>query len=133
MKHAKARAIATVLLVLSVICTGVWADFEAPRWQHVAPVYIPDPFAEVWGLVEVSLPPEVLDVAQTDLDDVRIIDALGKEVACVLHRTRPTSESVARQWLPARLFNKTYVPGKSSSVTADFGKEFLKAAVRIQT
>ncbi len=131
MKCAKARAIATVLLVLSVICTGVRADFKPDNWKHVAPVNIPDPPAEARGLVEVSLSPEVLDAAQVDLDDVRIVNAFRREVACVLHRTHPLSKSV--QWFQARLFNKTYVPGKSSSVTADFGGEFLKDAVRIRT
>ena len=127
------RFVTFVLTVLVLAASAEWlcGDFEREKWERFAPINIDTPPVEEKGLVEVSLSPEVLDAARADLGDVRIIDERGIEIAYALHRVAPPAEYV--EWLPAKLFNRTYRSGKSSSVTVDFGRAFLKDRIKVTT
>ena len=127
------RFVTGVLSALALVTSAemLCGDFEPAKWEHFASINIDTPPVEEKGLVEVSLSPEVLDAARADLRDVRVVDEHGVEIAYVLHRTAPPAEQAG--WLPAKLSNKTYLTGKSSSVTVDFGQAFLKDRIKINT
>jgi len=129
------RVVLKAFLVVCVVCVGglsaARADVEPERWRQIAAITVEAPPAEAKGLVEVSLSPEALDLVRSSLADIRIADAEHAEVPYVLFRTRHPAKSVSR--LSATLINRTFLPARSSTVTADFGRKFLKDRVQVKT
>jgi hypothetical protein len=82
------------------------------------------------GLVEFALTSEVHDLARADLADLRVVDETGDEVGYVLRRAEGRQR---RERLDVRLYNRTFVPARQSSVTADFGEKVLKNRIEIET
>jgi hypothetical protein len=101
---------------------------QMAEWSHRADVQLAgEPEA---GLAEVPLPPEVLDIARSDLADLRLVDAAGRQTP---HTVRVARGSTRRVELRADLLNRTYRPGESSSATVDFGREVLKNRLEVDT
>ena len=48
------------------------------------------------GLVHINLPPETIDVARPELEDVRLLDSTANEVPYLVDRPMPRRESALR-------------------------------------
>jgi hypothetical protein len=98
------------------------------EWSHVAPIAVRQmPRA---GLVEFTLTPEVFDLAQGDLCDLRVVTDAADELGYALRIAEGKEESVP---LAIALYNRTYIPGKQSSITVDFGAKILKNRIEVIT
>lgn len=131
MNRLSGRTFVLLIAALAAAAPALRAEVKPEMWRYVAPVTVKAPPAEGKGLVEVSLSPEVLDRASRSLSDIRITDAAGTEVPYVLHRTRAERPPLAK--IRPRLINRSYLPGRSSSVTADFERKFLKDRIHVDT
>ena len=125
--EGRGRAAAVVLLAGSLGISAARADFEAARWPYSRPIR--SPRAEE-GAIRFRLVADVYDKAMPDLSDLRIVDRGNQEVP---YATRLEQGSPAASRLTPRLYNRTYRPGKSSSVTLDFGEKVMKGSLTIQT
>jgi len=126
-----------VLLVLCAHVALAAASFAAAspesatdtsRWSHRWPVQLaktPDN-----GVVEAPLSADVFDVSQPGLADIRILSQGGKVAPCVLRVAAGKTHTVP---LNIRLYNQTYVSGKQSGVTADFGEKVMKNRIEVTT
>ncbi len=104
-------------------------DFDPSAWEYRGGVSVP-PGAAAAGLVELDLPPEVLDRARPDLSDLRLVGEDGKEIPYVIEDARPAG---AGEESAARLYNRAFREGRSSSATADLGAKVRKNRVRVVT
>ena len=82
------------------------------------------------GLVELKLTPEVFDLAKPDLSDLRVFSEAGEAAPYVLGSGEGKTRTID---LPVKLYNRTFVPGKQTSVTVDFGSKILKNRVEVAT
>jgi hypothetical protein len=115
-----------VAAALACVAAGEETDLSAcPRRASIEFEAAPDR-----GLVEFSLTPEVFNAGHTDLADLRVVDAAGRQVSYVVRTPVGRTERVP---LEVRLYNRTYLPGKQSSVTADFTRKALKNQIEVTT
>lgn len=116
-----------------VLCCAWPAAADEPelsRWRHICEV--PLETAPAKGVVEFSLPDEVFAEARADLADLRLVGAGGESVPYVLRVDRGKAErSVSSR--PVKMYNRTFLPGKQSSVTLDFGKAEHKSRIDVDT
>lgn len=63
---------------------GALRALEPNEWQHRQTLAVERP-----GLVKVALPPATLDLARPALEDLRLLDAAGRETPYVLERAAP--------------------------------------------
>jgi len=120
------------LLIAWMSCTPAMANGpDLSEWTHVADVELAAPPADK-GLVELSLSPDAFDVSRTDLADLRLATDTGQTLPYVLRVSRgEPGQSVS--YRPARMFNPTFIPGKQSTVTVDFGSRAKRTSVFIDT
>lgn len=122
-----------VILVILAMCGGAsfaLAGEPEPfmaKWSHFAEIRMEQTPGQ--GIVEVELTPDVFDFARPDLADLRVV-AAAEHVGYVL---RSAEGRVSEVPLSVKLFNRTYAPGKQSSVTVAFGQRVLKNRVRVVT
>jgi hypothetical protein len=117
-------------LTVAVLAAG---DGRAGRldiaeWSHMAAVETG--VAPAKGVIEFPLEPGVYDLARADLSDIRITGRADVEIGYVVRASAGTSSSTP---VAVRLYNRTFVPGKQSSVTADFGGRILKNRIEVLT
>jgi hypothetical protein len=119
-------------LVVSMLIwapTGVRAgDMKAGDWALLAPVEMAAHTRN--ALAECALTPEVLDASLPDLRDLRVVVHGNEEIPFVI---KTNQGSVSRVPLQVRLYNRTCVADRESTITADFGKKELKNRVRVMT
>jgi len=120
--------LAVVLAVASVLAARAWATEEKGEWKFRAPI-MTAPEGK-GALVEFPLLPEVYDQARLDQGDLRIYSDSGDEVPYVVRTARGRISSGR---LPAKIYNRTYVPGKYSRALVDFGRKTLKNRVEVLT
>ncbi|MFC1671543.1 DUF3999 family protein [Planctomycetota bacterium] len=118
----------TVTIILLAGATCAAAGMKVGEWSHRAPIDIEK--MPPGGVVETAVTPEVFDAARSDLADLRVGSAAGDEGAYVLRRAQGTSH---RTPLDVKLYNRTYVAGKQSSVTIDFGSAVMKNRIDVET
>ena len=122
-----------VLATTCVLCSASLTSADEPelsRWRHLCDV--PLKTAPAKGVVEFSLPDEVFAKARADLGDLRLVGAPGESVPYVLRVDRGKAErSVSSR--PVKMYNRTFLPGKQSSVTLDFGKAEHKTRIDVDT
>jgi uncharacterized protein DUF3999 len=82
------------------------------------------------GIWRVPLDAQVLNEARRDFADLRVVSGDGAEVAWVV-RLEAGSEQ-AKPLTPV-IYNREFVPGKSSSLVLDFGDRVMKNSLRITT
>jgi hypothetical protein len=88
-------AVAFAFVALVGIFTAAPARAIAPEeWRYRQTLEIPTS-----GLVRVDLPPETLDAARPALEDLRVLDAAGNEVAFLIERPMPLPEASWRSTL----------------------------------
>lgn len=76
------------------------------------------------GKVVLVLDREIYERARPDLGDLRVVDDTGAAVPYLLDRVGPEPEPVFREPLA---FNRTFVRGRSASVTLDLREPMLKS------
>lgn len=122
-----------VLAMTCVLCCAWSAAADEPelsRWRHLCDVPLKTAPGE--GVAEFSLPGEVFAKARADLGDLRLVGAPGESVPYVLRVDRGRAErSVSSR--PVKMYNLTFLPGKQSSVTLDFGKAEHKTRIDVDT
>jgi hypothetical protein len=101
---------------------------DPAKWSHVAPIKIQGHPAE--GLLELSLPPQVFDHSQPALEDLRVVGDSRDEIGYVIKDNQAKSHTIP---LKVELYNRTHLPGRSSSVTLDFGERVKKNQLQVQT
>ena len=102
-------------------------ELELSRWSHRAPVAVPD---GAKGLASLPVPPALFDLAAPNLADLRLVYDDGVEAPYVVNRGAVARDEAR---LDAELYNCVYAPGRSSSVTVDFGRKVRKNRVEIAT
>jgi len=135
---ARRALLAGLIPVFAFGATNSPAAITPTEWQHRQSLAIAAP-----GLAKVAVPAATFDAAQPDLSDLRVLDASGQEVACLLDRDlgfrgpvfeqaktlRPKSFRVAPAEEATQLFIETGTDAKLDMLeletTAPF---FLKAA-----
>ena len=120
---------AMVCMLAAAVSTAAAAE-QVSKWPKTADVVLE--VAPDRGAVEFELTPEVFAVAQQDLAGLRIVDLAGAFVPRVTRweSARPRRETKA---LAASLYNPTYLPGRQSSVVADFGAKLNRNEIYIET
>ncbi len=97
------------------------------RWSHTAAI---NPQGEIKGLVSFPLSLEVFDLARPDLADLRVLSGAGDETGYIVQVDRGWEK---KKPIPLELYNRTYLPGQQSSVTASFAEKILKNRIEIIT
>jgi len=124
---------AFALLAACAVSASAGADDESlARWPSVAAVRLGTGTPPAKALVEFALTPEAISKAQPGQGDLRLTDVAGKIVPYVKRVDRGSSTPALVQE-PARMYNPVYVPGKSSSVTVDFGAAKPRTQIEVFT
>lgn len=98
------------------------------KWVYFAPVKIQQPHEK--GVTEFRLPPAVIDLSQPNLNDFRLLGENGEEKGYAVRESKGRS---SKKLFTVRIYNRSYLPGKHSSVTLDFGAKHIKNAVKVTT
>jgi hypothetical protein len=124
---------AFALLAASVAVAAPGEDSEnLARWPSVATVRLGTEAPPAKGLVEFALTPEAFSKARQDLGDLRLTDSAGKIVPYVTRVDRGSS-TPGLVLEPSRMYNPVFTPGKSSSVTVDFGAAKARTEIDVLT
>ncbi len=124
---------AAILLFSGItsVRTG-FSQEESPwtKWQFRAPISLEGLTDE--PLVDVSLPPEVLNNSKSNLSDIRIVHKTsGKETGYIRRITqRPR---IIKSLIPVEIKNRAYTPNVSSSVVIDFLENRIKDQISVKT
>jgi hypothetical protein len=113
------------ILLAATICCG--ASIDLTQWQYLSEITIEDSSAEYCALI---LPPEVYNVAKTDLADLRLINSDGNQIPYVSARDEDLTETV--RYSPAILNRSTDANG-NALVTLDFGAVTIKNCIEVET
>lgn len=68
------------------------AALETKQWKHRQPLTL-----DRAGIAKIALPPSTLDLAQPNLEDLRLIDGAGREVPYSLERAAPAAPPSVRR------------------------------------
>ena len=119
-----------VLALTFTLQPGVcWAeDFNIAHWSHMADINA-NKFIDK-GVVELTLTPEIYNRARRDLRDLRVVANRSEDMGFIHRTPRPHSYKVPQK---GRLYNRSYVPNKSSSLTVDFNRKQMKNSLDILT
>src|SRR5215211_3263281 len=74
-----------------LVTTQTSLAFDPNDWRNTQALEVPTK-----GLMRVNVPSVTLDAAQPALEDLRVIDATGNQVPCVIERLLPDIESTIR-------------------------------------
>jgi hypothetical protein len=112
-----ALGVALALLAASAVRGEEQAPESLADWQFFAPVErTPGPPG---ALAVLTVPPEVFGKARTDLADLRLRDAGGREVPYAL---RVRKAGVRSETLEAKTFNRVVTPGGAAELSLDLGE-----------
>ena len=114
-----------IFCILSVT-TMAHGAFDIAGWSWQRPIDV----SKVSGFVRLSVPPEVFNESQISLNDLRVLDESNSLVPHLIHWGR-IREVRQQEWRSARLVNATFVPGKYSRVTVDFGETVEKNLILV--
>lgn len=123
-----------ILLLVVMMFSVVWAqekpdDSDWSKWSHAAKIDLVGPVDK--GVVEVAIPPEVMNDATSKLTDLRVVnDDSQKEVGYVLDFSRGKYSKLSHQGF---LYNRSYIPGKQSSISVRFNDAPMKNRIEIKT
>ena len=97
--------------VATFLGAGSLLAIEPNEWRETQSLEVPAP-----GLTRVNLPSATLDVAQPDLEDVRVLDPTGNQVPYLIERPAPEAESTVR----AKEFRSTMETGATRVIIGQF-------------
>jgi hypothetical protein len=118
------RLILTVLLAVPSLAQA--GDIKLSDWAFTAPVEIDGTVLR--PMAQFAVTPEILAATKPGLEDLRIAARGSDEIAYIV---KTGHDSTGKVPLPVKLYNRTYIAGKESSVTIDFGTRMLKNQVQI--
>lgn len=121
-------ALLAVTFVVGLAGASSAGEFRIARWPYMAPITLEN--IRQKKVVECALTPEVYDVARPDLWDLRVGGENGEETGYLLRRAAGSAQEVP---ITVTLYNRSYVPGKQSSITADFGSKIIKNRISVKT
>ncbi len=101
---------------------------DLAKWSHLAPIEVPG--HPVDGVISVALTPQLFDQALPGREDLRVVADGKEEIGYVIKETQAGSRI---EPLEVQLYNRTYLPGRQSSVTVDFGTKVKKNQIEVQT
>lgn len=108
--------------IVGLLVATAWVQAQGAdgwnHWQYSAPIDVAT--AQGSRLVAIVVPAHVTARARPAWQDVRVIDAEGREVPYVLH-ARHAVRTLARR--PSRLLEPSVVPGAYTQALADTGAE----------
>ncbi|HMG32345.1 MAG TPA: DUF3999 family protein [Blastocatellia bacterium] len=113
------KKINAALLVIGLLASTTYsfADDAMSSWQSYAGVSRPTARPE--GLCRLTLSPQVLEQARTDLADLRLVDGAGREVPYAL-RIRREFDTSSR--IQTKELNRGQAAGGISELTVDLGE-----------
>jgi hypothetical protein len=122
-----------VASVISVLFSAIAFPAESKEisigdWSHTAALELGSGTQR--RVVEFSLTPEVLDMVRPEFQDLRVVARPSEEIGFVI---KSAKDEVREVPLDARLYDRTFVPGRQSSVIADFGSRVLKNRIMVRT
>jgi uncharacterized protein DUF3999 len=82
--HNFCAIVALAIITVAQTCLA----FDPNEWRNAQTLEVP-----AKGLVRVNLPAATLDAAQPGLEDLRIVDSIGNQVAYLVERLLPDAES----------------------------------------
>ena len=88
------------------------------RWPYFSPVKAPA-FDKAQTMCDFLVTPPIFDKARSDLGDLRLFDAAGREVPYALRIRQPV---FVDQLVAASEFNRVELPSGSTEVTLDLGE-----------
>lgn len=95
-------------------------------WKYVSQIS----FAESSEYYSLELTPQIYDLANKDLSDVRIIDANGLQVPYII--VRPHDIARRTRFSPT-VINRSTTPQNASLLTLDFGLQLIKNSLDVIT
>lgn len=120
------------LLALAWLLIFCWtirsAALEIENWSHYCPILVDTP--PKGAVTEVPLTAAVFDAARSDLGDLRVVSVRHENIPYAL---RPISRGEYRTTFDVRLLNRSFIPGRQSSVIVDFGRRRGKNRVMVIT
>jgi hypothetical protein len=111
------------LTVSALICCASSQAASFSNWQFRQEFEIQSP-----GLIKLSLPPDTLDAARSDLGDLRLADGAGNEIPYLIERAAPVGRVVQN----AKSF-KVELDQESTVITLETGLAQALGAVRLFT
>ena len=102
---------------LAPVLVAVFAQASMASWPFFVEV---TPRAGASGTYDLVVPLQVMDKAQTDLADLRLYDAQGREIPYALRIRKEIDE---QREIAAHLFNQTSVGATTSEVSVDVGED----------
>jgi hypothetical protein len=114
------RGIISVLLIFS---SGAVYALTPNQWQFHQAIEAP-----AQGLVQVNLSAETINIARSDLSDLRIVDADEKEVPFLIDQPMPRAESTVR---PKDFHAEIVSAGTRLLITT--GTDLIIAGIRLET
>ena len=123
--HPCPSVVPLAFLFLAAISTIAFAEEPGPtaRWEYFSEVPLPDDLPAMTKWQDVQLTPAVFDAARSDLGDLRLFDATGREVPYAVRVRRRTDRS---EELAAREFNRSPGADLSAELTLDLGPEAVE-------
>lgn len=125
----------TGIIFLLILISGPGLSAQEDKeslsdWHFKAPISMEGYNGE--PLVEFSIPPEIYKDARPTLSDFRVVDENNGITTGYVVRMKK-NRSVTKPYFPDKIYNRSYVPGKKSVATADFGGKIMKNGVEIVT
>ncbi|MCL4217164.1 MAG: DUF3999 family protein [Candidatus Hydrogenedentes bacterium] len=119
-------ALAGLLILAAATAQSADAEFDTEGWTWTRPIVTT---GEASGFVRLPLTPEVLDVSQQHLADLRILNSAGDLAPFIV--IRPQQELDKLAWRSLRIIDRVYLPNEYTRVTLDFGETVLKNRIRV--
>ena len=134
MKRPSRRGLSPAVL-LALLAAASCPALTPTEWQHRQALNVASP-----GLVRVDLTPASFDAAGQELEDLRIIDPTGHEIACLIdrppvpvaHTIRPSSFEVTLAPGSTRVTIETGTTGKLSSLSLETPSPFFLRGARVE-
>ncbi|GEM_PF-1013367 len=130
MRSLRSASVMVIIITLPAWIPGLLfgGDLKITDWSHMARLEIPGAAPD--QLVEFSLGPDMYDKARPDFGDFRIVADAEHEIGYIMRTERGSTRKVP---FHVKLYNRSHVPGKLSSVTVDFGHKILKNRISVKT
>ena len=113
-------------MVFFCVCGSTYA-LNLADWRYRA-----DVIAEkgTGKYCQLTIVPQIYDLAKSDLTDIRLVDSDGNQVPYVL--SKPVDRRAKKEFSPA-IINRSIDKDNSTMVTLDFGKQEIKNSVEVVT
>lgn len=111
----------TSIFIFSLILSSglVLADFDIGKWQYEKEITSLSPITQP-AYSQLTFDTEVFTHANRNLNDIRVIDNSGQEVP---YKLLIEEAYTSREFYPAQILNKSYVPGEYQFFIVDLGRD----------